>query len=62
VPHIARGLLRSADHRMLVPASALIGAIVLIACDIIARRFLIPINAVTSLAGIPVVIYVILRK
>lgn len=62
VPHIARGLFRSADHRILIPASALIGAIVLIACDILARRFLIPINAVTSLAGIPVVIYVVLRK
>jgi len=62
VPHIARGLFRSADHRILIPASALIGAIVLIACDILARQFLIPINAVTSLAGIPVVIYVVLRK
>lgn len=62
VPHISRGIFRSADHRILIPASAIIGAIVLIACDILSRRFLIPINAVTSLAGIPVVIYVVLRK
>lgn len=62
VPHIARGIFRSADHRVLIPASAIVGAIVLIACDILSRRFLIPINAVTSLAGIPVVVYVVLRK
>lgn len=62
VPHVARGLFRTADHRVLVPASALAGAVVLLACDLIAKRFLIPINAVTSLAGIPVVIYVVLKK
>lgn len=61
-PHIARYLFRSADHRTLVPASALVGAIVLIGCDLLSRMFLIPINATTSLAGIPVVIYVVLRK
>lgn len=62
VPHIARGIFRTADHRILVPASALTGAALLIACDMLSRMFLIPINAVTSLAGIPVVIYIILRK
>lgn len=62
VPHIARGLMRTADHRTLIPASALVGAALLIACDLISRRILIPINAVTSLAGIPVVIYIVLRK
>lgn len=62
VPHIARWLFRSADHAVMMPASALIGAAMLIACDIVSRRFMIPINAVTSLAGIPVVICVVLRK
>lgn len=62
VPHIARRLMQTADHRTLIPASALTGAIMLITCDILSRRFLIPINAVTSLAGIPVVIYIVLRK
>lgn len=62
MPHLARFIFRSADHRVLIPASALVGTIVLIGCDILSRRFLIPINAVTSLAGIPVVIYVVLRK
>lgn len=62
MPHIARALTGASDHRTLLPASALVGAIVLIACDIISRRFLIPVNAVTSLAGIPVVAYVVIRK
>lgn len=62
VPHIARWLFRSADHAVMVPASALTGAILLIVCDIVSRRFMIPINAVTSLAGIPIVICVVLRK
>ncbi|MDE6513199.1 MAG: iron ABC transporter permease [Muribaculaceae bacterium] len=62
MPHIARALTGESDNRFLLPASALVGAAVLIACDIISRRFLIPINAVTSLAGIPVVAYVVIKK
>ncbi len=62
VPHIARGIFRTADHRVLVPASALCGAAILIACDLLSRLFLVPVNAVTSLAGIPVIIYVVMRK
>lgn len=62
MPHIARAITGASDHRTLLPASALVGAVVLIACDIISRQFLIPVNAVTSLAGIPVVVYVVLRK
>lgn len=62
VPHIARGLFRSADNRILLPASTLLGADILLACDLISRLFVLPINSITSLVGIPVVIYVILRK
>ncbi len=62
VPHIARGLFRSADNRILLPASALFGAVILLGCDLISRVFVLPINAITALVGIPVVIYVILRK
>lgn len=62
MPHIARALTGESDNRFLLPASALVGAAVLIACDLISRRFLIPINAVTSLAGIPVVAYVVIKK
>lgn len=62
VPHIARGLFRSADSRILLPASAIIGADILLGCDLISRMFVLPINSITALVGIPVVIYVILRK
>lgn len=62
VPHIARAIFRTADHRVLIPASALCGAIMLIGSDILSRQFLIPINAITSLAGIPIVIYIALRR
>lgn len=62
MPHIARAMTGASDHRTLLPASALVGALVLIACDLVSRRFLIPINAVTSLVGIPVVAYVVIRK
>ena len=62
VPHIARGIFRTSDHRILIPASALLGATMLLCSDIIARHFLIPINAITSLAGIPVIMYIVLRK
>lgn len=62
VPHLARGIFRSANHQVLIPASALVGVALLLVCDIVSRQFVIPINAVTSLAGIPVVIYIILRK
>ena len=62
VPHIARGICRTADHRILLPASALLGADILLGCDLISRLLVLPINSVTALVGIPVVIYVILRR
>lgn len=62
VPHIARGIFQTADHRILIPASALTGAALLVGCDIVSRQFTLPINAITSLVGIPIVIYILLRK
>lgn len=62
VPHIARRIFLTADHRVLIAASILTGIALLVACDIISRQFMLPINSITSLAGIPVVIYVVLRK
>ncbi len=65
VPHITRLLFRSADHRILVPGSIGIGAIVMLLSDIISQLpgsdSILPINSVTSLIGIPVVIWVIMR-
>lgn len=66
VPHVARALLKTATHRVLVPASALYGAIVLLVCDLIARvpgsATTLPLSTVTALLGAPFVIAVLLRS
>jgi len=63
VPHMTRFLLNSSDHRILMPASMLTGMVVLVFSDIVSRlpgtEQLLPINAVTSLIGIPVVIWLV---
>jgi iron complex transport system permease protein len=66
VPHIARMLFSSSNHKLLLPAGAIIGAIVLLICDMIAQlptsEFTLPINAITSLFGAPVVSWLLVRK
>ncbi len=62
VPHIARMIFRSADHRILIPASILLGIDTLLLCDTISKSLLLPINAITSLIGIPIVVVVVLRN
>ena len=66
VPHIARMLFLSSNHKILLPAVAIIGAIVMLICDIVAQlptsEFTLPINAITSLFGAPVVIWLLIRK
>ena len=62
IPHIARMLFSNADHRILVPATALCGAVVLLGCDIISKWLTLPINTVTALLGIPIVIWVVVRN
>lgn len=66
VPHIARILFRTSDHRVLIPATILAGGVLMLVCDIISQlpgsEKVLPVNAITSLAGIPVVIWVILRN
>ena len=66
VPHIAKMLFSTSNHKILIPATALIGAIVLLICDSIAQlptsEFTLPINAITSLFGAPVVIWLLIRK
>ena len=65
VPHLCRGLFRTADHRVLVPASVLLGAALALASDLAAglpgSGRALPLNAVTALVGAPVVIRVLLR-
>lgn len=66
VPHIARMILARADHRTLMPASMIIGSLLMLLCDMAsqlpASGMNIPINTVTALVGIPVIITVIVRN
>ena len=62
VPHIARMLFRSADHRTLLPATILVGVVMLLVGDVVAKYFALPINTITALMGIPIVIYIVTRR
>ena len=62
VPHLARMLFASADHRILMPGSMLAGAALLLICDLLAKTLTLPINTITVLMGIPVVIFVVIRN
>ncbi len=62
IPHVARMVTGDSDHRTLLPATLLCGCSVMLLCDIISKAFVIPINAVTALLGIPIVIWVLLRN
>lgn len=61
-PHIARMVFRSADHRILLPASALVGCIMLLAADLITTTVHLPVNTITALMGIPVVAYIVIHR
>ncbi|MFZ4816553.1 MAG: iron chelate uptake ABC transporter family permease subunit [Phototrophicaceae bacterium] len=65
VPHLCRSLFRTSDHRLLVPGTMLMGAIVALVAALIAQvpgdNIILPLNAVTALMGAPVVMWVILR-
>lgn len=64
VPHIARLLLRTADHRLLLPATLLTGACLALTCNLLSTlpsESLIPINVITPVLGAPVVIWVIVK-
>jgi iron complex transport system permease protein len=66
VPHIARMVLQTAKHSLLVPATILIGASMMLVSDIISQlpgaERTLPVNSVTALLGIPIVIWVIIRN
>lgn len=66
VPHMARLLLGTSDHRILVPATILSGACIALACNMLTvipgTGMLLPLNAVTPLFGAPVIIYVIVNR
>jgi iron complex transport system permease protein len=66
VPHLAKMMFNSSNHKILLPATAIIGAIVMLFSDTIAQlpnsEFTLPINAITSLFGAPMVIWLLIRK
>ena len=66
VPHIARLMVRTADHRILVPATILCGGYIALACNMLTvipgSGNLLPLNAVTPLFGAPVIIYIIMKS
>lgn len=67
VPHIARGLFKSWDHRLVLPASMLVGAGLMLVCDMVTQLpglggNTLPINSVTALFGAPIIIWILLRR
>ncbi len=62
MPHVTRMLFHNCDHRVLLPGTILTGASVLVFCDLVSKLFTLPINAITALLGIPVVVWVVLRN
>ncbi len=66
VPHLARSALNTNDHKVLIPATLVTGALIMLACDLVAQvpgsSTTLPISAVTSMVGSPVVIWVILKR
>ena len=66
VPHLTRQIFNTTDHRILLPAVMVYGAILMLICDTIAQwpssASVLPINAITSIIGAPVVIWLLVRK
>ncbi len=64
IPHIARGIFRSSSHKVLLPACVLLGASLLLVCDIISQipTYTLPINTISALFGAPIIIWIILKR
>ncbi len=64
IPHIARGLFRTSKHQVLIPSSIILGAILILVCDIVSQipTYTLPINTISSLFGAPVIIWIILKR
>ncbi|WP_290699904.1 iron ABC transporter permease [Lacinutrix sp.] len=66
IPHMIRQIFNTSNHKILIPAVFLFGAIVMLVCDSIAQLpntdYTLPINAITSLIGAPVVVWLLVRK
>lgn len=66
VPHLVRGLLQTSNHQLTIPGSILIGASLLLLCDLVCQMpsngYTLPINAVSALVGAPIIIWIILKN
>lgn len=65
MPHVARMIFRTSDHRILLPATLLVGSAVALLCNLVCvlpAHMVLPLNAVTPVVGVPVILYVILRR
>ena len=66
VPHLARALYRTSDHRILMPGTMLAGGVLALVCNLLARlpgfEGALPVNSVTALVGAPVIAMVLFRR
>ena len=66
IPHLTKLLFTTSNHKIIVPAVLLFGSILMLICDTIAQLpgsdYTLPINAVTSILGAPVVVWLLIRK
>ncbi|WP_115461419.1 FecCD family ABC transporter permease [Winogradskyella aurantiaca] len=66
IPHLTRQLFKTSNHKILLPAVILMGAIVMLLCDLVAQvpssELTLPINAITALVGAPVVIWILVKQ
>lgn len=64
IPHIARGIFHTSSHKILLPATLLCGASLLLLCDILSQipTYTLPINTISSLFGAPIIVWIILKR
>lgn len=66
VPHIARGIFHTSDHKKIIPASILCGSVIMLICDLVSQmpgsQGTLPINSVTALFGAPIIIWIIAKN
>lgn len=66
VPHLCRAIFQTSDHRILMPASAFVGASLALVCNLIARmpgfEGVLPVNSVTAIIGAPVIVGILFKK
>jgi len=64
IPHIARGIFQTSTHKILIPATMLCGASLLLVCDLISQlpAYTLPINTISSLFGAPIILWIIMKK